>query len=91
MTIDDSDDPRPSYRSRIAILPGDPPIAYRPGRLLVDEESLESLDAQELDADRYDVEPVFVATDDDGELIADPPPFGQWYRIGGVENAPATV
>jgi hypothetical protein len=91
MTIDDSDIPRPSYRSRIAILPGDPPIAYRPGRLLVDEESLESLDAHELDADHHDVEPVFVATDDDGELIADPPPFGQWYRISGVENAPATV
>ena len=30
MSIDESDS-RPPYRDRIAMLPGDPPVAYRPG------------------------------------------------------------
>ena len=59
--------------------------------LLVDEESLESLDAQELDADRYTWNRCSSRPTTTAELIAEPPPFGQWYRISGVENAPATV
>ncbi|HSP27896.1 MAG TPA: S8/S53 family peptidase [Ilumatobacteraceae bacterium] len=87
MTIDDSDTP-PPYRNRIAILPGDPPIAYRPRRLLVDQDALDVLQTFEsFDRERYEPEPVFAATDDDGQLIGEVPPFGQWYRIDGVPDA----
>ena len=43
MTSIDPDDARRPYRDRIAVLPGDPPIAYRPGRVLVDEAALNEL------------------------------------------------
>jgi subtilisin family serine protease len=91
MTIDDTDIPRPPYRSRIAILPGDPPIAYRPARVLVDEEARAALEEFEGLGDEYRIDAVFAATDDDGELIAEPPPFGQWYRVSGVLDAPTLV
>jgi hypothetical protein len=80
------------YRDRIAILPGDPPIAYRPGVLLVDEEARGRLgEFDGLGADHDDAEPVFSGTRDDGEPIGEPPPFGQWYRIPGVADAPTAV
>ncbi len=79
------------YRDRIAILPGDPPVAYRPGRLLVDEDTLAALDSfPEFALDEYTVDPIFAATDDDGEPVGEPPPTGQWHRISGVPD-PATV
>ena len=37
MSNDDPEIPQPSYRDRIAILPGDPPIAYRPCVVPLDE------------------------------------------------------
>jgi tetratricopeptide (TPR) repeat protein len=49
MAAEGTDDVRRPYRDRIAVLPGDPPIAYRPGRVLVDHEALVALK-------RFDVE-----------------------------------
>jgi hypothetical protein len=89
MSIDRPDDARPPYRDRIAILPGDPPVAYRPGRVLLDQEALDAL--ARLDLERYEVEPIFAAVDDDGEPIGELPPFGQWYGISGLADAPALV
>ena len=45
MTMSDEDPeiPQPSYRDRIAILPGDPPIAYRPGVVLLDEAARDAI------------------------------------------------
>ena len=92
MPNDGSDDVRRPYRTRIAVLPGDPPIAYRPDRVLLDQEAFDVLDALEaFDSDLIEVEPVFSATDDDGEPIGELPPFGQWYRINGVTDAPNAV
>ena len=81
MSIDQPEPPRTPYRDRIAILPGDPPIAYRPRVVLVDE------------AVRTDIggggTPVFVASG--SEQPDGDPPFGQWYRLGDVDDAPGLV
>ena len=70
------------YSDRIDVLPGDPPVAYRPGRVLVDEAAHEAI------LGRYGRgRPIFVAPD--GEAID--PPFGQWYRFDGVVDAPGLV
>ncbi len=95
MPTDDPDGaritPRP-YRDRIAVLPGDPPIAYRPGRVLLDQEAFDSLrEFQAFDESDYDTAPIFVATDDGGEPIGELPPVGQWHRIDGVPDAPSWV
>ena len=83
---------RRPYRNRIAVLPGDPPIAYRPGVVLVDQETLDALVyAEVIDPDEADIDAVFTATGDDGELIGALPPFGQWHRITGVADAPHLV
>jgi hypothetical protein len=83
---------RSVYRDRIAVLPGDPPVAYRPGVVLVDEEARARLqELAETEGERYDVEPIFVPSGDEGEEMAEPPPFGQWYRVSGVDDAPALV
>ena len=86
MTMSDEDPeiPQPSYRDRIAILPGDPPIAYRPGVVLLDEAARDAVSADE-------ATPIFVVTDPDDEVIGDLPSFGQWYRLEGVEHAPRYV
>ena len=85
MSNDDSELPRPpSYRDRIAILPGDPPIAYRPRVVLLDEAALAGL------AEEEKVTPIFVVTNSEGEVIPDPPPFGQWYLLE-TDDAPARV
>ncbi len=92
MSIDEPELPRRPYRDRIAMLPGDPPIAYRPGRLLVDQEALEALESfPAFEAADYDVSPIFVAVDDDGEPIGDLPPVGQWHVVDGVENVAVRV
>lgn len=92
MTIDDPGPPRPPYRNRIAILPGDPPVAYRPGRVLLDQVAFGALEADEgFVVEQYDVEPVFSATDDHGGRIGELPPFGQWYRVSGVPDAATLV
>jgi hypothetical protein len=79
MTIDEPEI-RPPYRDRIAILPGDPPVAYRPGVIIVD------------DAARIDLgvegTPIFVPTDP-GQSEAEPP-IGQRYLIE-VANPSAAV
>ena len=71
---------RTPYRDRIAILPGDPPVAYRPGVVIVD------------DAARIELEqegtPIFVSTDP-GQSEAESP-IGQRYLVE-VANPPATV
>jgi hypothetical protein len=81
MSIDEPDIPRTPYRDRIAILPGDPPIAYRPGVMLVDEATHTDIGGGGT--------PVFVASGI-GQT-ADDPPFGQWYRLESVADAPARV
>ncbi len=81
MSIDHSEPRRTPYRDRIAILPGDPPIAYRPGVVLVDE-------AAHSDNGGGGA-PVFVANG--SEQPDDGPPFGQWYRLGDVADAPGLV
>jgi hypothetical protein len=92
MAIDDTNISRLPYRRRIAIVPGDPPVAYRPGRVLVDEATLNQLDrVPDLVGDKYTVDPVFATTNENGELIADSPPFGQWYEVSGVPDAEALV
>ena len=89
---DDSSDARWPYRMRVAVQPGDPPIAYRPDRVLLDQEALDFLDSLEaFDRGSYDVTPVFAATGDDGEPIGELPPFGQWYALDGVQDAPTAV
>ena len=77
MSNDDPEIPKPPYRDRIAILPGDPPIAYRPGVMLFDEAARPSIDPA--------ASPIFVAEESD-----EPPPFGQWYRLENVD-APRRV
>jgi subtilisin family serine protease len=84
MSDEDPEIPQPSYRDRIAILPGDPPIAYRPGVVLLDEAARDAISADE-------ATPIFVVTDPDDEVIGDLPSFGQWYRLEGVEDAPRYV
>ncbi len=104
MTTDDTGDPddptdpddtrraRRPYRDRIAKLPGDPPIAYRPGRVLLDQEAFDVLrEFEEFDEDAYDIAPVFVAMDDVGEPVGELPPVGQWHRIDGVPDASSWV
>jgi hypothetical protein len=87
MATDESEIRRPAYRDRIAILPGDPPVAYRPGVLLVDEVTRSAIGDGGT--------PIFVrerdGDDGDEALDDDDPPFGQWYRIDGVTDAPARV
>ena len=73
MSIDEPEGSRVPYRDRIAIRPGDPPIAYRPGVVLVDEEAHDDLGGGGT--------PVFVDGDGEG------PPFGQWYRFDGIADA----
>ena len=83
---------RGDYRNRIAMLPGDPPIAYRPGRFLLDEESFRSLTESGFFRDRgYETGPVFVTVGDDGEPTDEAPAFGQWHLVEGVADAPAVV
>ena len=71
------------YRNRIAVLPGDPPIAYRPGRILIGEDAFANTDLGGT--------PLFVVTGDDGEPTGEAPAFGQWFLIEGVADAPALV
>lgn len=80
MSMNERERRRPPYRDRIAILPGDPPVAYRPGVVLVDEAAHDEIGGGGA--------PVFVGYGD-GE--GDPPPFGQWYRFDGVADAPRRV
>ncbi len=95
----DPDDGEPAddgrnYRDRIAMLPGDPPIAYRPGRFLLDEESFTALAGSGyFDDHDYTTRPVFVEFDDsdDGEPTLVTPEFGQWHLVEGVADAPAEV
>lgn len=64
------DEPRISYRNRIAVLPGDPPIAYRPKRVIVDDQTLADLrDSGPIDFTDRDVvvEAVFTPPDDVGD------------------------
>ena len=97
MTNIEPDDAPPPYRDRIAVRPGDPPIAYRPGRVLVDEAVLnELIETGAIATDRERVEPIFVAIDDDGNPTGELPmdeelPVGQWYRVDGLADAPAFV
>jgi hypothetical protein len=74
------------YRDRIAILPGDPPIAYRPGVLLVDEATHDEIGRGGTPI--FDEEPGD-GEDEGGEV--DGPPFGQWYRFDKVPDAPHQV
>lgn len=80
MSIDEPTDNRPPYRDRIAILPGDPPLAYRPGVIIVDN-------ATRLDMD-VEGTALFVSADP-GQSEAESP-IGQRYLVE-VENPPATV
>ncbi len=75
-----NDDPEAgaTYNQRIAVLPGDPRTAYRPGVVIVDERSRARL--EEI-TDRKS-EPIF-----DTEQL----PAGQWYTIGGIPDAPGVV
>ncbi len=83
MSTDDASRPRrPSYRDRIAVLPGDPPIAYRPHRVLVDEEAHDALDVEGT--------PIFAATGDD-DLVDRRPPFGQWFVVDDIDDPPRFV
>ncbi len=82
---DRSKEDRRRYRDRIAVLPGDPPIAYRPGRVLVDQAAYDALRRSPEFAKSA---PVFPTTGDDPDAG---PPFGQWYLISGVADAPTTV
>jgi hypothetical protein len=77
MSIDEPA-PRPPYRDRIAILPGDPPVAYRPGVLIVD-------DAARLDLEKEGT-PIFVSPDESQTE----PPIGQRFLVE-VADPPATV
>jgi hypothetical protein len=79
MSIDETEN-RPPYRDRIAILPGDPPVAYRPGVIIVD-------DAARIDLGKEGT-PIFVSTGP-GQSDAEPP-IGQRYLIE-VENPSAAV
>lgn len=81
MSSDDPEIPQASYRDRIAILPGDPPIAYRPRVVLLDETARAALRPDE----QQKLTPIFVAADSD-----EPPPFDQWYRLE-TEDAPGRV
>lgn len=76
MSIDEPGS-RTSYRDRIAVLPGDPPVAYRPGSVIVDEggRSDLGLDGKEL----------FPSEGSDDEL-----PIGQRYLVQ-VDDPVATV
>lgn len=88
----ESDIGRRDYRSRIAMLPGDPPVAYRPGRFLVDDEAFRSLtDSGYFAVNDFPTRPVFVEVDDDGETIDADPEFGQWYLVEGVAAASVEV
>ena len=96
MSIDDPESHRPSdegedrpYRDRIAVLPGDPPIAYRPGRVLVDKDAYDALlvDKDAPAALSRGGKPIFEATGADGKPID--PPFGQWYRFDLDDNVDA--
>jgi hypothetical protein len=84
MPVEEPDHPEeepeapPPYRNRIAVLPGDPPIAYRPGVVLVDEDTHAALGGGG--------GPVFEGRGDVG-----PPPSGQWYRLEGIADPPAFV
>jgi hypothetical protein len=89
MTNVEPDGALPRYRNRIAVLPGDPPIAYRPGRVLVDQAALDATD--EFNADSPDVTPIFSPTDEDGNTIGAPPLEGQWYSVDGIADAPTRV
>ena len=90
------------YRNRIAMLPGDPPVAYRPGRYLLDDESFRSLiDAGYFADNDYTTRPVFDEVDDgeydgddnvdDDEGIEAASAFGQWHLVEGVADAAAEV
>jgi hypothetical protein len=73
------------------VLPGDPPIAYRPGRFLIAEESLNSPLRAEVFGDRdYEVSRMFVTVGEDGEATDEAPAFGQWYVVDKVAE-PASV
>ena len=79
MTIDETPS-RPPYRDRIAMLPGDPPVAYRPGVIIVDDAARIDLGAEGT--------PIFV-TSDPGQSEA-VPPIGQRYLVE-VANPAAAV
>ena len=79
MSIDETDG-RPPYRDRIAILPGDPPVAYYPGRVIVDDAARIDLGAEG--------SAIFVATGPDqseAEL-----PIGQRFVVE-VQDPVATI
>ena len=79
MTMEESET-RPPYRDRIRILPGDPPVAYRPGVMIVDDAARLHLGIEGT--------PLFVPTDpgQSDEL----PPIGQRWLIE-VADPPAAV
>ena len=99
MSYDDAAEPdigRRDYRNRIAMLPGDPPVAYRPGRFLLDDESFRSLtDAGYFADNDYTTRPVFDEVDDNVGDEADGdgtgPAVGQWHLVDGVADAAAEV
>ena len=99
MSYDDAAEPdigRRDYRNRIAMLPGDPPVAYRPGRYLLDDESFRSLtDAGYFADNDYTTRPVFDQVDDNVGDEADGdgtgPAVGQWHLVDGVADAAAEV
>jgi hypothetical protein len=94
MAASDPDDVTPRrrpYRDRIAVLPGDPPVAYRPGKVLFDQRALDALvESGVVDLERDLVEAVFVSPED-REPVDELPPFGQWHRLSGVDDAPKLV
>ncbi len=71
-----------TYNERIAVLPGDPRIAYRPGVVIVNELARRRL--EEI-TDRPS-EPIF-GREIDPEFL----PLGQWHAVGGVPDAPGVV
>ena len=82
MSIDDVAARTPSYNDRIAVLPGEPRVAYRPGVVIgKGRAALEAL--KELHPG--DAEPIFEGLDDDEKELE------LWFKAEGVEDAPGVV